>query len=293
MSLYGVVDVGSNTVVLLVYEMVAGTPVNRKYISTPDHLIDEVHDGIMSEAGIEKAYQTLCGYEKILDEMHVEYRFADITEPCRIDNKDALIERLSTLSFQIYPLTGEEEARYDFDGSRLSWPDVEEGIAFDIGGGSTELISFKDGEAAAAMSFPLGSIRLGHLPLDTGKCEAAVLKARSEYPSLDTDCKELIGIGGTVRAVALVIDDLFHTGKIIYTKDLKEFFLKLRNNDETTVRSLKAKVDPARQPYILPGTHMMIVLTEIYNAELIKVSATGIREGFLLARLKELSKQTV
>ena len=94
MTRYGIADIGSNTVVLLAYEAAGSTLRNLKYISTPAHLIDDVKDGVMSAEGIRKASEILKGYAAILDSMEIEYRFADVTEPCRIDNKDELVAAL-------------------------------------------------------------------------------------------------------------------------------------------------------------------------------------------------------
>lgn len=40
MERYGIIDVGSNTMVLIVYEMEDGRPVPVDYLSTPVHLVD-------------------------------------------------------------------------------------------------------------------------------------------------------------------------------------------------------------------------------------------------------------
>ena len=110
MTRYGIADIGSNTVVLLVYEAYGTSLRNLKYISTPAHLIDDVKDGRMSPEGIRKASDILKGYAAILDGMEIEYRFADVTEPCRIENRDELIAALEESGFKVYPLTGKEEA---------------------------------------------------------------------------------------------------------------------------------------------------------------------------------------
>ena len=133
-----------------------------------------------------------------------------ITEPCRIQNKEELVQSLQTTGWDIYPLSGNEEALYDFLGTKYSYPNLTNGIAFDVGGGSTELISFKNGQPIDAMSFPLGCVRLRHLPIDTPECEREILSARKEYPSLNITCEELIGIGGTMRAAGKVYQALFH-----------------------------------------------------------------------------------
>ena len=103
MNRYGIADVGSNTVVLIVYEVNADQLKQLKYISTPVHLINYVKDGKMSREGIDKALAVLKQYAAILDEMNISYRFADITEPCRIHNAEELIEALNKAALKSIP----------------------------------------------------------------------------------------------------------------------------------------------------------------------------------------------
>lgn len=288
MTQYAIADIGSNTIVLLVYKIVENYPTAILHISTPAHLIDYVdEDRIMSKEGIHKATEVLQSYADKLDEMQVQYRFADITEPCRIQNKEELVQSLQTTGWDIYPLSGSEEALYDFLGTKYSYPNLIDGIAFDVGGGSTELISFKNGQPIDAMSFPLGCVRLRHLPIDTPECEREILSALKEYPSLNITCEELIGIGGTMRAAGKVYQDLFHEELTIEVIKLQEIFDKLCMHDSAYEEVMKANVDPSRQPVFLPGLHMILEIARIYHAKHILISKTGIREGFLQIRLEE------
>lgn len=288
MNRYGIADVGSNTVVLIAYEVDGRVLKQLKYISTPVHLIDYVKDGIMSSEGIRKAADVLKEYAAILDEMGISYRFADITEPCRIKNREELISALAESGFVIHPLTGNEEALFDFEGAKFSYPDVHEGIAFDVGGGSTELISFKEDQAVEAMSFHLGCVRLAHLPLDTEECRKEILKARSEYPSLNTKARTIIGIGGTARAVGLVCEKAYGDRHCVKVSDLRDAFEKIRDNDESMCAIMRSTVEPSRIPVFLPGIHMILEICSVFETEEIRISDTGIREGFLMECIKSL-----
>ncbi len=288
MNRYGIADVGSNTVVLIAYEVNGNELRQLRYISTPVHLIDYVKDGLMAREGIEKALAVLKQYAAILDEMGISYRFADITEPCRIDNAEELIKALALSGFEIHPLTGEQEALYDFEGAKFSYPDVHEGIAFDVGGGSTELISFHDDKAVEAMSFHLGCVRLAHLPLDTEECRKEILKARSEYPSLDTDAKTIIGIGGTARAVGMVFEKAYGDRHRIRVSDLKDAFARIRDKEPVITEIVHHTVEASRIPVLLPGMHMIMEICDVFNTEEIVISDTGIREGFLMACIADL-----
>ncbi|MBR2812937.1 MAG: hypothetical protein IKD69_16300 [Solobacterium sp.] len=282
MSEYAIADIGSNTVVLIIYEMQDGRPAVRFHDSRPVHLIDYVHDGIMDKEGIIRTQKVLFEYKDKALECGVTVMHADITEPCRIENVQELVDALAETGFVIHPLTGYEEAACDFYGSRLSVADIKDGIAFDVGGGSTELISFADGEIIDAMSFHLGCVRLAHLPLDTPECRKEIELAAAQYPSLKTVCSHLVGIGGTCRYASFVCDTLYQTGSVMPVAKLRKIFEDIQANDPLATAAFLKRVDPARRKVFLPGLHMILEIADFYQAETIHYSDTGIREGFLL-----------
>ncbi|MCH3961876.1 MAG: hypothetical protein LKF53_00815 [Solobacterium sp.] len=282
MTQYAVADIGSNTMVLVIYELHDGLPVQIYHESTPAHLIEHVNDqGQMSLQGIQKAYEVLKTYQQICDENNISFRWADITEPCRIQNQKTLVEALSGCSFEIYPLTGYEEASCDYIGSKNSWSEPKDGIAFDVGGGSTELIAFQNGEILDALSFHLGCVRLAHLPLDTQECREQLLIAQKDHPAFQTSSAQLIGIGGTMRAAGLVADALYHTGNTVSCCTLQQLYTDLVNNDPTALEAMLQNVRESRQPVFLPGMHMILEICTLFAAKTILISDSGIREGFL------------
>lgn len=288
MTQYAIADIGSNTMVLVIYEIHDGRPFQVYHKSTPAHLIDYVDaDGKMSNAGIRKAYEVLMTYKATCDDKAIPFRWADITEPCRIINRDALVQALKPCSFEIHPLSGYEEAACDYLGSKNSYPDQKDGIAFDVGGGSTELVSFHDGTIQEAMSFHLGCVRLSHLPLETEECAQELAKAQASYPSLQTSSKKLIGIGGTIRATSLVCNALYHTKNAISVEQLQQLYEHLKEEDPVAMKAMHENVKESRWPVFLPGMHMILEICRVFQADTILVSESGIREGFLEKCLQE------
>lgn len=288
MNRYGIADVGSNTVVLIIYETDGNVLRQLKYISTPVHLINYVHDHHMSRQGIETAAGVLREYARILDEAGVVHRFADLTEPGRVDNREELVKALAESGFEIHALSGQQEAVYDYEGAKLFYPDIHEGIAFDVGGGSTELISFENDQAVETVSLPLGCVRLAKLPLDTKECALALQNARENFPSFANSAKEIIGIGGTARAVGLLCEKAYGDRHRVRAGDLREIFEKIRTEDEQMCALMRATVDPARVPVFLPGIHMILEICAMFETQTILISDTGIREGFLLDCIRKL-----
>lgn len=285
MERYGIIDIGSNTIVLIIYIMDGNRPVPSSYQSVPLHLIDYIENGHMREDGIQKTLQVLQMYREKLRSAECTGYEAFITEPWRgIDNQHSMLERFREI-VSVSALSGEEEASYDYYGSQLSWPDIHDGIAFDIGGGSTELISFRNRKITAAMSFPLGCVRLRHLPLDTEECVNEILKARSSYPPLNVKAESVIAIGGTARAFKLLCNDLYHCGSIIHADTVRELYQRLLTNEKTAADAMHRIIDSARIPVFLPGIHMMLEIIRIFDTQQLYVSDTGIREGFLMKKV--------
>ena len=135
----GIIDIGSNTVVLIIYDSIDPIHV-QEYCSEPVRLVSYNHNGFMSKEGIEKTLEVLDNYRKILEQQNVTRVGAFITEPWRnLKNTDELMDGLARSGFSIEPLSGRKEAELDFYGSRMDCSDIETGNAFDVGGGSSEL----------------------------------------------------------------------------------------------------------------------------------------------------------
>lgn len=280
----GIIDIGSNTVVLKIYDE-NGKDTENGYYSSAIHLISHIKDGLMQESGIQAALQVLRQYRKILEERGVTEVYGLVTEPCRhISNRDAFLEALNSIGYEIRPLTGEEEASYDFLGSRLDTSDISSGTAFDIGGGSTEIVSFCDGTVIHALtSIPYGCLRLKDCPLER-KIPLSIIQQETErMPALlDYAGDILIGGGGTCRAVLLMHEKWFGNRHVSET-DLSMMFDALKSGNKDAVEVLNETVSEDRRDVILPGINMILAMMEVFHASELRCSSYGVREGYLLA----------
>ena len=282
MKQYGIVDIGSNTVVLIIYDSIDPVHV-KEYWSEPVHLVSYNDHGYMKPEGIEKTLAVLARYRSLLEEHRVDTCFAFITEPWRrLSNTEEFLSRLAESGFSIDPLSGEEEAEYDFYGSRIDCADVMDGNAFDIGGGSTELISFRDGTIHASFSLPAGCVRLKELPVTPETAQAYLRDAFKACPSLlDTPSEKLIGIGGTARACALMAEDLY-PGKPVTLEIVSTLLDGLKNEDPSITASMKKVITPGRWAVLAPGLNMLKEIMIAYHADTVRISAGCVREGYLL-----------
>ena len=285
---YGVVDIGSNTVVLIIYNTDTPVPEVLFYESDPVRLVQYNTGGHISQEGIDRTCETLRRYREILSREQVESFGAFITEPARhIDNKEELLAAFQEAGFNVQALSGREEAEYDFEGSRLYVPDITTGNAFDIGGGSTELIAFRDGKIMEAVSLPWGCVRLLQSEINAADINDILMDAFDQYPLLQSVSSDtMVGIGGTCRAAGRVCDAVYGTGKVMYRRDLGTIYRKLNDYDQETTEIMHRKVDPGRWEVFMPGVRMLMGILWAYNADKVVISEGCVREGFLMRQIK-------
>ncbi len=282
----GIVDIGSNTVVLIIYDISVPRPQPVLYRSEAVHLVGYISGGLMKQEGIDRACEVLRNYRTILRENGTDRFYAFITEPHRgISNRDDMLRQFSQCGFDVHPLTGRQEAEYDFLGSRLDVSDITYGNAFDIGGGSTELISFIDGRIHEAVSFHAGCVRLAAMPVTAETADGYMKEAFERWPRLlDTPSDLIVGIGGTNRACGLMCTRLYGTREVMNVSDIQDMFDRLTAGEEEIVNIMHEVVSPGRWKVFLPGVNMLLGICRAYHADKVRISEGCVREGFLLAQ---------
>jgi exopolyphosphatase/guanosine-5'-triphosphate,3'-diphosphate pyrophosphatase len=161
----GVLDVGSNTVHLLVVDAHRGAqPVpqhsHKSELRLAEH-IDE--DGDLSRTGADALVQAAIAARKEADDLDCDELLAFATSAVRDANNSARVLKRVTreAGVALQVLSGEDEARLTFLAVRR-WFGWSSGnlICLDIGGGSLELAAGPDEEPEHAFSLPLGAARL-------------------------------------------------------------------------------------------------------------------------------------
>ena len=160
-----VIDIGSNSVRLVIYEGLTRSPTpifNEKVLAG---LGREVHStGLLAADAVEKALQALRRFRTLCDIGGITRLWCVATAACRdADNGPEFIaaaERICRRSIAV--LTGKQEAQYSALGvvSGLYQPD---GIVGDLGGGSLELVDVRGESIRSGVTLPLGSLALQDL----------------------------------------------------------------------------------------------------------------------------------
>ena len=237
-------------------------------------------------------------FKKILQSLNVDKVSVFATASLRnIDNTQEVVEVLhNTTGFNIEVIDENEEALLSFYGARLELPEISEGAFTDIGGASTEIISFTQNEPSHIVSFRLGSLNLYK------NCVKDILPGKKSLKNISSTIEKqikentgftftrndhLICVGGTARAVMKIARKIYHlpeNANTLTRKQLEELFTLLTGERKTASR-LILRMAPDRIHTIIPGLCILMHITHLYHSEKIIVSTYGIREGFLCRKI--------
>ena len=160
----GIIDIGSNSIRLVVYDGPARIP----SILFNEKVMAGLGRGVAARGAIdadasERALVALARFRRLAAQMQVTTLRTVATAAVRdASNGPAFLARLKDSGLDVELLSGEEEAAMAGYGVLAAFPDAD-GIVGDLGGGSLELIRVKGGTVGQRASFPLGVLRLAAL----------------------------------------------------------------------------------------------------------------------------------
>ena len=295
--IYGIIDVGSNTIRLSIYKYEREELkllLNKK---TMAGLAGYVKEGILIEEGIKKACDVLKEYKEIIENFSIDKVEVFATASLRniINSDEATYEIKNKTGFSVTILSGIEEGICDFAGA-IHALDIKDGVVVDIGGGSTEIVLYKNTEIIKVYSIPIGSLNLytssiKELFPTQDERKEIINKVTGELNKLKgiskTKCKIMCGIGGTIRATGALNNYIFETGlnlKEIETKNVKKLIKMFKKQDKQNLLTI-LKVVPDRIHTIIPGMIILNTIAKYFECEMIHVSGYGVREGYLYSKV--------
>ena len=294
---YGVIDLGSNTIRLSVFRYEEGKirlVQNKKTIAG---LASCIKDGGLTEIGVVRACMALNRYKAILEEKKIEKYSVFATASLRnINNREIVLNEIKERT-GIVPeiLFGDEEARLDFIGVK-NGSELTRGVLIDIGGGSTELVLFENGEIKRLASIPIGALNLqnkstkGIIPTDREirKMRKIINKAIDELQwDFESDYETMYAVGGTSRAALEIAKELFRISseeKSFNKENVKDIVNKLRSSDPKEYKPIY-KINPERIFSLAGGLVILNEVVKRFGCEIINISKNGIREGYFIDRI--------
>jgi exopolyphosphatase / guanosine-5'-triphosphate,3'-diphosphate pyrophosphatase len=163
------IDIGSNAARLLITDIISVPEASPEFLKValvrvPLRLGFDVFDkGQISGSRAEKLVKTIKSYKLLLDVYDVKHLKACATSAMRdASNADDIIKKVKTdTGIHIHIISGEEEASFIYENHIAENMTTDESYLYiDVGGGSTELTFFSDGQLLFKESFNIGTIRL-------------------------------------------------------------------------------------------------------------------------------------
>lgn len=305
---YAVTDIGSNTVRLTIYDFVDGMPRVLMKKKSQVGLADYIKGNKMTLQGIWRLVHVLKTYGPIYQLFKVEEIFTFATAAVRnAKNCDEVLKLVQEETGLVIDLiSGPMEAELGYLGVQSSF-DLDEGVHLDIGGGSSEILIHQGKKVLYKNSLDEGSLSLYRQFVSRifpNKKESKEIKNYIQKKIKDLDLPKLdkpldiVGVGGTLRACNNLCSELFEPVDYKYNADgedahgsftisqSKSISKGLMKFDPVYVRNV-LRVCPSRIHTLTPGILILQQVAKAFSCQTIKVSNRGVREGYLIWRLKE------
>jgi exopolyphosphatase / guanosine-5'-triphosphate,3'-diphosphate pyrophosphatase len=308
----GVLDVGSNSVHLLVVDAHRGahpTPMHdeRSVLRLAEHVDD---DDVLSKEGekaLLKAVQSACDRAEKLDCDEVMALVTSAIREARngLEVLDRIQERAGV---DLQVLSGEEEARLTFLAVRrwFGWS-AGQLLVVDIGGGSLELAAGIDEDPDVALSLPLGVGRMSRrfLPAarDGGRPDLAALEKLRDHAEdlLAPAAKKLRKVGTpdlvaatskTFRTLARLTGAAPYSAGIWAPRELRleslEQLIGFVSRIESHALAELQGVSPARAHQVPAGAVVAAATLRAVAVPCVRICPWALREGVILRRLDSM-----
>ncbi|MBN2906315.1 MAG: Ppx/GppA family phosphatase [Rhodobacteraceae bacterium] len=293
LSRVGVVDIGSNSVRLVVFDGAARSPAyffNEKLMCGLGAGLGET--GRLSPEGRKRALGALKRFALLGQAMGATPLTVVATAAMR-EAEDgpefrAQIERETGL--KPWVIDGTEEARLSAQGVLLGWPGAE-GIVCDIGGSSMELAVLKGGKVGARATSPLGPLKLRDVKGGKkGLAQHIATEVEKLTQGLPSAPGRLYLVGGSWRAIARL--DMERRGYPLtvlheYRMSRKSLMATIEWIAENDPDELRARTGTSsdRMSLVPLATQVLKRLVTHLKPREIAVSSYGIREGLLFEQM--------
>ncbi|AJY75997.1 Ppx/GppA family phosphatase [Paenibacillus beijingensis] len=212
----GIIDIGSNSIRLVVYEQTeSGAHRVIDGSKHPARLSDQIDErGRIGDKTVTELINILNHF-RLLCVNHKVGRIRTVATAAvrnAANGKEVIAKLNAETGLGIEILSGEREAKFGFLGM-INSMDVSDGFLIDIGGGSTEVSLFRDRTLVKSVSFPFGCVSLTKRFAPKGMLDEIALKeledlveiAAAREPWLrSAPGLPMVGVGGTIRAAGKI-----------------------------------------------------------------------------------------
>jgi exopolyphosphatase / guanosine-5'-triphosphate,3'-diphosphate pyrophosphatase len=293
-DLSGIIDIGSNSVRLVVYRGRGRMPLtlfNEKVMCGLGKGVGL--KGALEADAMAQATRALMRYSALCRDMGVTDVRAVATAAVRdaANGPSFIRDAAARANIKIEMIPGEEEARLSALGVLSGIPDAD-GIAADLGGGSLELIRIENGQLGARVSLPIGPLNLMAAKETSAQAQENIIrKALAKVEWLKQAAgKPVYLVGGAWRALAHL--HMYLTGfplRVIHeyampADAMDDVLRAIKTLDKKAIKAIP-NVTERRLPALPVAGLILKLLAEQAKSSSLVSSAFGLREGILYERL--------
>ncbi len=295
LSRVGVVDVGSNSVRMVVFDGAARSPAyfyNEKIMCGLGKGL--VETGMLNPEGRRRALAALKRFSLLAKGMGIDNLTVIATAATREAKDGAAFqaEVLEQSGLKLWVIDGGEEARLSAQGVLLGWPEAK-GIVCDMGGNSMEMARIGGGKVGKRVSTQLGPFRLQQV-------EGGPKKRIEHIDSVLKDCQSdlksegerIYLVGGSWRVIARLDMErrnypltVLHEYRMT-TKNLLDTLDWIAISDLALLRA-RTGTSSERMELVPLACEVLREIIRVFKPSEIDVSAYGIREGLLYEQMSE------
>lgn len=293
--LYGIIDIGSNTVRLAVYEITEG---RLELLTKRKHAVGlaaHIKDGRMTQTGVDRTVEILREFRSFLRIMRIDRMVAFATAALRnvVNSREAVDEISARSGVSVRLISGDEEATFAFVGLTHDLTD-ESGLVVDIGGASTELIFFRCRKILSKTSLPVGSLNMRSIYVKdllptAEECERISRAVRIELSKCEMPTEKaakICGIGGTFKGATALYNAFFgleEGNRLMDAAKLESLRQRFRLDGGYSQAEavMMLKHTPDRIQTLVPGLTVAGVIMERFAAAEVVYSDSGVREGYI------------
>ena len=288
-----VIDIGSNTIRLVVFDGAGGAPVALY----SDKIIAALGRGVVASGRLDKdsiglALAGLGRFAALVRLIEPAQLRVVATAAVRdAENGAEFIEAVRALGLPVELLSGEQEAHASASGVLAAYPEGR-GLVADLGGGSLELARIGDGAVHQCASFPFGVMRVAAIRAGgRGRLRKALKKSLSGHVWLGQAAgQSLYLVGGAWRALGRVEAQLSGKpeGSPFSAAEARRLKARMRAIGPEGLVQFKG-IKPARAAQLEDASALLAALVgELAPAQVVATS-TGLREGLLIKGAAQFS----
>ena len=298
-----IIDIGSNSIRLTLYET---EHQNFKILFREKivaGLAGYVEDGKLSAEGIECACAGLLAFRSILQTLEIERVSVFATAALRnISNTEQAVSVLrAATGYSVEVISGEEEALFGYVGA-MQELHLSGGAFLDIGGASTEIVTFENSSPVDFASYSVGSLSLyRHCVKKILPGEGSLKRLRQEIAqTIDIDGSTftprplLVGVGGTARAALKLARHNYQISNDCrsITAEQLDGLCAFLCSGKKEASDLILRLAAERIHTLVPGVLILQHVFRLFQAEQLVVSKYGVREGYLCRRILQNNTDT-